>query len=160
MKILIVSDTHGYNANFEKVLKKVGEPDMLIHAGDVSGSEYYYENVISNATIMVMGNNDYGGLQPSVEFELKGHHFFVTHGHRYRVYYGLDTLLSAASARGADIVIYGHTHRPDVTYDQNRKIWAVNPGSLTYPRQDGRRPSFILMNFDGEDNPQFTINYL
>ena len=40
MKILIVSDTHRHNENFLKVLEKTGPIDMLIHCGDVEGSEY------------------------------------------------------------------------------------------------------------------------
>ena len=39
MRILIVSDTHGYNEDFYEVLKKTGEPDLLIHAGDLQGLE-------------------------------------------------------------------------------------------------------------------------
>ena len=40
MKILIVSDTHHRNENYLKVLQKVGKVDMVIHLGDVEGSEY------------------------------------------------------------------------------------------------------------------------
>ena len=39
MKILIVSDTHHRNENYLKVLQKVGKVDMVIHLGDVEGSE-------------------------------------------------------------------------------------------------------------------------
>ena len=39
MKILVVSDTHGQNHNLEEVLKKSGKLDLLIHLGDMEGSE-------------------------------------------------------------------------------------------------------------------------
>ena len=39
MKVLIVSDTHGHEENFEKVLEKVGNIQHLIHLGDVEGHE-------------------------------------------------------------------------------------------------------------------------
>lgn len=42
--------------------------------------------------------------------------------------------------------MYGHTHKPVV--DREGDLTAVNPGSLTYPRQEGRRPSFIIMDLD------------
>ena len=40
MKILIVSDTHRKNENYMKVLQKVGRVDLVIHLGDIEGSEY------------------------------------------------------------------------------------------------------------------------
>ena len=40
MKILIVSDTHRRNENFLKVMEKVGKIDLLVHCGDVEGSDY------------------------------------------------------------------------------------------------------------------------
>ena len=45
MKVLIVSDTHGHEENFEKVLEKVGNIQHLIHLGDVEGHEDYIEAV-------------------------------------------------------------------------------------------------------------------
>ena len=38
-------------------------------------------------------------------------------------------------------------------------IIAVNPGSLSYPRQEGRRPSYIVMEVEGE-KADFVIEYL
>ena len=40
MKVLIVSDTHRRNENYIKVLEKVAPVDMVIHCGDIEGSEY------------------------------------------------------------------------------------------------------------------------
>ena len=42
-----------------------------------------------------------------------------------------------ARRRGADIVMYGHTHVPALTIDAD--LVTLNPGSLTYPRQQGRQ---------------------
>ena len=39
MKILVVSDTHGRDGNLEYVLEESGPLDLLIHCGDVEGSE-------------------------------------------------------------------------------------------------------------------------
>ena len=69
-------------------------------------------------------------------------------------------LKQEARDRGVDIVMYGHTHKPVV--DQDRDIIAVNPGSLTYPRQEGRSPSYIVMTItDGiKQDVSFEIRYL
>ena len=37
--------------------------------------------------------------------------FFATHGHYYGVSMGEERLKAEARGRGADIVMYGHTHR-------------------------------------------------
>ena len=43
MKVLIVSDTHKRNDNFFHVMEMVGPIDMVIHCGDIEGSEYAIE---------------------------------------------------------------------------------------------------------------------
>lgn len=160
MKILVVSDTHGDNRNFDRVLERVGEPDLFIHCGDISGSEYYYEHVLSCPKVMVSGNNDWGGLRETELCEFGGLTILVTHGHRYHVSFDTEWLVDEAQSALADVVFYGHTHRPDITFHEESGIWICNPGSLSYPRQDGRRPSFLLMDIDREGLPHFTINYL
>ena len=82
----------------------------------------------------------------------------MIHGHNYYVAMGNETLKEEAYARGADIVMYGHTHKPVI--DVEDALIAVNPGSLTYPRQMGRRPSYILMELDEEGEAHFSICYL
>ena len=53
--------------------------------------------------------------------------------------------------------MYGHTHKPVV--DREGSVIAVNPGSLSYPRQEGRRPSYIIMEAE-EEEVRFSIEYL
>ena len=60
--------------------------------------------------------------------------------------------------RGYDIVMFGHTHRPVIDY--TRDVIALNPGSLSYPRQEGRRPSYIVMDLDKNGKANFEIKYL
>ena len=69
-----------------------------------------------------------------------------------------EIIKQEAKMRGMDIVMYGHTHRPVIDIDKD--VIAVNPGSLTYPRQDGRSPSFIVMDLDKNGEAHFTINYI
>ena len=53
--------------------------------------------------------------------------------------------------------MYGHTHRPVV--DERGAVTLVNPGSLSYPRQNGRRPSYILMELEN-GKASYDIRYL
>ena len=60
--------------------------------------------------------------------------------------------------RGVDIVLYGHTHRPVIDIDDD--IIAVNPGSLSYPRQHGRKPSYVILETDKDRKMSAKIKYL
>ena len=71
---------------------------------------------------------------------------------------GEERLKAEARGRGADIVMYGHTHRPSLTVEDD--LVTLNPGSVSYPRQDGRKPSYIVMNVDGQGNAEFELVYL
>ncbi len=163
MNVLIVSDSHGYDGNFLKILEQVGEPDMLIHAGDSDGNEDFYRRAVNCPFKIVAGNNDFflgSSISNEEEFDIGRHHVFLTHGHRYRVSWDNEGLLRAAASRGADIAIFGHTHVPEVVFDEVRGIWAVNPGSISLPRQSNRRPSYILMDMDDTGEVHFKVNYL
>src|SRR5699024_11736548 len=61
----------------------------------------------------------------------------------------LDHLRREARARGADIVIFGHTHKPCLKFEKDMII--MNPGSLTYPRQENRLPSYIVLEMRSEE---------
>ena len=161
MRILVVSDTHRNNEPFLRVLDEVGEPDMVVHCGDIMGSEYFFERVCTCPLVMVTGNNDFpGGIKASEEFDLCGHHFWVNHGHRYGVYYDRKDLMKAAKDRGADVVFYGHTHVPLVEYDDELRVYAVNPGSIGYPRQVNHKPSYLIVEIDQNNELHFSINFL
>jgi len=67
MKVLIVSDTHGHEENFEKVLEKVGNIQHLIHLGDVEGHEDYIEAISGCPVHIVAGNNDFFSDLPREE---------------------------------------------------------------------------------------------
>lgn len=159
MKILIVSDTHRENSNFMKALDKEKPIDLLIHCGDIEGSEYLYSQAARCATHMVTGNNDFFSQLPSEKlFRIDSHTVFLTHGHRYYASMGPEYLIREALDREADIVMYGHTHKPVAQYENG--ILVLNPGSLTYPRQEGRRPSYIVMDVDRKGEIEVEIKYL
>ena len=158
MRILIISDTHGRFSAIEDLFARVGKPDMLIHCGDVAGDADYVREMAGCETHIVRGNCDFDKTLPSEELIFVGDHkILVTHGHKYRVYYGLECLKEEALNVGADIVLYGHTHVP---YTEYGDVCIANPGSLAEPRQPGRRPSYMFLEFDRYGHPFFAINYI
>ena len=158
MKILLVSDTHGRNLNLEEVLE-IEKPNFLCHMGDLEGSEDYIRMICECPLAMVSGNNDFWtDLNPEVTFELQGFRIFMTHGHYYYPHAGTDRLKSAGRRIGADIVLFGHTHTPTLEFDKD--VIVANPGSLTYPRQEKRRPSYMVLYLEKGKVPKFETKFL
>lgn len=159
MRVLIVSDTHRRNDNFFSVLDRVGSIDMLIHCGDAEGSEYAISEAAGCRTEIVLGNNDFFSTLPRErEFSVGKYKVWLVHGHNYYVSMSNECLKQEAVCKGVDIVMYGHTHKPVIDIEDS--IIAINPGSLTYPRQENKRPSYILMEIDRFGEAHFTLNYL
>lgn len=159
MKILIISDTHRRNENFLQLLERVGPIDLLVHCGDVEGSEYLISEAADCPVHMVQGNNDFFSQLPrELEFTVEDYKVWVTHGHSYYVSMNYEILKEEARAREVDVVMCGHTHRPVI--DREKDLTLINPGSLSYPRQDNRRPSYVLMEIDRNGEAHYTLNYL
>lgn len=157
MKILIVSDTHGYDKNLSYALEEAGEIDMLIHLGDLEGSEDYVEAVTECEKHMVRGNCDFQSSLPSCqEFFIGPYKVFITHGNFYHASMGTGPIREEGARRGADIVMFGHTHQPCLKFEGG--VTLLNPGSLTLPRQEGRRASFLIMEI-AEDGEAFYSQY-
>ena len=155
MKVLIVSDTHGRDSNLEKAVCKETPFDYLIHCGDVEGREFFIEALAECPCCIVAGNNDFfSDLPREEEISLAGKKILVTHGHYYGVSIDVYSVADEAKARDCQVVLFGHTHRPVVM--ERDGILVVNPGSLSYPRQDGKKPSYILMEDNGK-NGSFTF---
>ena len=162
MKILIVSDTHRKDKNLERVIEREKPLDMFIHLGDAEGSEYAIASWVNPSCVMEMvsGNNDFfSRLDREQDFMLGRYRVLLTHGHYYSVSVGTEHLRQEARARGFDIVMFGHTHKPYLEYCSDGLV-VLNPGSLSYPRQDGRHPSFMIMEIDRFGEAHYTTNFL
>ena len=161
MKILIVSDIHRKDENLKWVIRKTKPFDMLIHLGDAEGSEYEIMKWVDKGCDleMIMGNNDFFSDLPREEIiDLAGKKILVTHGHTYGVSGGTDGIVEAARARGCEAVLFGHTHYPEIEMQEG--ILVINPGSLTFPRQRGRKFSYAVMEAEEGKDLQAEIRYL
>lgn len=159
MKVLIVSDTHGRDENLEEAVLREAPFDYLIHCGDVEGREIFIEALAECPCIIVAGNNDFfTDLPHEEEITLEGHKMLVTHGHYYFVSGNHDRLVEKAREDNCQIAMYGHTHTPVI--EEEDGILVINPGSLTYPRQRGRMPSYAVMELEQGKAPQVEIRYL
>ncbi len=138
--LVVVSDTHSSEDHRlrGRTLTAVREADTVVHVGD-----FYREAVLdafeaeARTLRAVYGNNDDAAIRDRVPkartVEYAGVRFAVTHRHR-----GGDTgLVMFGRERGADAVIYGHSHTP--RFDGSTALPLINPGSHAQPR--GNRPA-------------------
>ena len=158
MKVLIVSDTHRYHGYLESVLENEKPLDLLIHLGDAEGYEDYIEAMAECPVEVVAGNNDfYTDLPRERIIKIGTYNVLLTHGHYYYVNGGLSHIKRAIEERQIDIFMFGHTHKPIMEQYENAII--LNPGSISYPRQEGKKPSYIIMNLDEEGEACFKIKF-
>lgn len=147
MKILCVSDTHGELTNLKQLINLEENIDFLLHAGDrMADVEFLQERSFNIVT--VKGNLDQkarGNWEEIINITDKK--ILLTHGHKYRVKYGLNNLSYRAKELGVEIVIFGHTHR-SCKVEQDDILY-LNPGSLSYPR-DGS-VSYGLIKIKGKE---------
>jgi len=149
-RYLLASDTHGNTQYLENVLRAFSF-DGLIFCGDGEGLEngLAYLPGCPAEIYMVRGNNDWNpGLANDIVIPLGDRKAFVTHGHRYRLYEGIDALGTAAMARTCEFCIFGHVHRP--VCRRYGSVVFLNPGSLAEPRQEDRIPTCAILETEGK----------
>lgn len=134
MKCLIFSDSHRRGlSRMERVLSMHPDAEVVFFLGD-GLSDLSLLRDPRRTFFFVRGNCDFcsDGTEETAETVLFGHRIVYTHGHRYGAKSGEDALLALAIERGADLLLYGHTHR------QSERCYRVgeehctlfNPGSI------------------------------
>lgn len=156
MDFLIFSDAHGRTAGMTAAFRRQRRtPDAVLFLGD-GVRDFSPADFPGSACFAVRGNCDL--LVPSEVAEdemilrFEGHTLFLTHGHLYHAKYGTDRLIAHARAVGADIVLFGHTHRPTlerVPTEEGGEIILFNPGSIGRDR-DGEGYSFGTLTLTPE----------
>lgn len=160
MKIMIMSDSHAHNANVRKAIEKEGPLDALLHLGDSQGSEETLAEMAGCPVYMVAGNCDYFTQLPVVRIvEFGRYRIMMTHGHYHYVTVGAKDLLEEAKVNHCNIVMYGHTHRP-VLDGTDGEVLVLNPGSISFPRQEGRKASYMMMEIGADGEAKFRLMYL
>ncbi|QSX00928.1 metallophosphoesterase [Haloterrigena alkaliphila] len=148
--IAIFSDTHssdGHELEGE-ALTAAREADVVIHAGDFT-SEAALEAFQAECGPLyaVHGNADSAAVRERLPtarvVEAGGLRFAVTH----RRDGGETGLAMFGRSRDADVVVFGHSHRP--TAVETEDVLLLNPGSHADPR--GNRPGFAVLEARADD---------
>lgn len=163
-RILVVSDSHGNNDNIFAAAEKAGNFNLMIHLGDVCTEYQQLVNAIGVPAYMIRGNCDYDSrLKTASIIELGGHRMYLTHGHMEQVQRGHGMLKQIAADRGCDIAMYGHTHIPYLKYPDDGdeyNVIVLNPGSVTFPRQDKFEKSFAIVEIDDEGRITCSLEHI
>lgn len=126
MKSFIVfSDIHGNREAFNKLIGLINENDGAIFVGD--GLNTFMPSEIKSEFYAVRGNNDYACYPAEQVINIEGHNVFITHGDGYGVRTGLTRLKFRAQELNCDVVIFGHTHLPEIAVEDG--ITFINPGT-------------------------------
>lgn len=132
MKALVVSDSHGSEANFSCAIEREKDCPLIFFLGDGANDlEKMKLRFPEKTFIAVKGNNDYfSDLEEFAYKFVEGNTIILCHGHTVGVKRSLYPLLEKAESVRANVALYGHTHRSDVFYDSYGGIYAINPGAV------------------------------
>ena len=145
MRLGVIADTHGLLR--PEVFDAFAGVDHILHAGDVGPARLLDELAALAPVTAVYGNTDgfdlRGRLPQVATLELDGFTIVVTHGDQFGSPTP-DALHDAFPA--AEIIVYGHTHRPLLTL-VDVVVTVMNPGGAG-ARRFGLPPSVGIMELE------------
>ncbi|MEM7206226.1 MAG: metallophosphoesterase family protein [Pseudomonadota bacterium] len=152
LRILLLSDTHGYvDPNIASLSERC---EIAIHAGDVMDAQVLNQLKPKSHVFAVAGNNDSTGLWCSslkrvvtqlphvIRLELPTGAIAVEHGHRFGFRQPDHDKLREAHS-DARLIVYGHTHKQVI--EQESEPWIANPGAAGRVRNQGA-PRCLVLN--------------
>jgi uncharacterized protein len=145
MRLGVIADTHGLLR--PQVFQAFTEVDHILHAGDIGPVDLLTELESLAPVTAVYGNTDHDEVRdrlPQVAaIELEGFDIVVTHGDQM----GSPTPENLNAAfPDAQIIVYGHTHRPLLTI-VDVVVTVMNPGGAGH-RRFGLPPSVGILELE------------
>jgi putative phosphoesterase len=143
MVIGLISDTHSLVR--PAVFEALQGVELILHAGDVGGRSVLDELGAIAPVRAVYGNTDLAGdpnLEMSIDLNVVGLTIHVSHGHEL----GSPTPERLLARYSADVIVYGHTHKPLIERSGMRLV--VNPGAAG-PRRFNLQPSVARLTIEG-----------
>lgn len=138
MRLLVISDTHGYLEAAKKVIRERGPWEHVVHLGDSALDAVSLAADLGIDVIALRGNNEYPdspAFEDALMFTAGGASFYALHGHELDLNpwdrdleEKLAELASRARQAGARAALFGHTHQPLVR--ELAGVLIINPGGL------------------------------
>ena len=121
LRIGLISDTHGLLR--PEALAYLRGSDHIVHAGDICDARVLEELATIAPVTAVRGNNDWGTWAGRLREEER----ITLGGIVIHAIHDVSQLCIDPRAEGIDVVVYGHSHKPQV--DRRDGVLFVNPGS-------------------------------
>lgn len=150
MRVGLFSDSHRDTEALDVLLDKMGYIDAACFMGDVSLDAAHLELRLAAMPnkpplYAVRGNNDRSSILPDdLLVDFGGKIAYMTHGHLCA---SLLSLAYRAKEKGADIVLFGHTHAP--LCEEVSGVLMINPGSAGNYCRGGAACAKVLV-IDGD----------
>ena len=141
MRIGLISDTHGLMR--AEALAALAGVDQILHAGDVGRLSVLRELQGIAPVQAVYGNVDdpLFALPQHLDLVFDGVRVHVSHGHEL----GSPAPRLLAQAYDADVIVYGHTHKPLI--EMVGRTLVVNPGAAG-PKRFNLAPSVAILTIE------------
>ena len=142
VRIGLISDTHGLVR--PGVLEAFEGVDRILHAGDVGGPDVIATLSSIAPVDAVFGNVDVPGdpmLSQHLSDKVEGLQIHVSHGHEV----GSPKPEVLLSRYDADVLVFGHTHRPVIHREGSRLV--INPGAAG-PRRFHLEPTVAILTIE------------
>ncbi len=150
MKILVVSDTHGYID--DALLKHAQTADEIWHAGDIGSIDVLYKLQKITKVRAVYGNIDAADVRQETSknlfFEVQNIPVCITHIGGYPGKYNAD-FKHYIQTHNPRIIVCGHSHILKVMYDEIHSALFINPGAIGI---HGFHAARTMITFDIENN--------
>lgn len=150
MRIVVFSDSHGLWQPMQRVIEQQKEAKLFIHLGDgLTEFKEIMAQYPNREYWCVRGNCDFSAQEElTVSSWVKDVKLLLTHGHHWSVKVGLEELKEEARQRQAKILLYGHSHVAQASYEDG--LYILNPGSISRPKDSGR-PSYGTIDLCGKN---------
>lgn len=148
MKFLVISDIHGRDDLVRRAVLTHSDRDGIIFLGDgandidvgaLTFGGRLFCGVRGNCDPTYVRAQNYD-FDTELLLNMGEYNVIMMHGHLHGVKLGEERAVAYAAARGADILLYGHTHVPTESYYSEGKeiggtvlkkpVWVMNPGAL------------------------------
>ena len=148
MKLLIISDIHGREDLVRRLSLLHSDREGTFFLGDgvrdidvesMSRGGRIFAGVRGNCDPVYVSAQNYT-FDTELLINIGEYNVIMMHGHLHGVKSGIERAVAYASERGADILLYGHTHNScERHYPQGstvggavlkKPMWVMNPGSL------------------------------
>ena len=143
-RVLIISDTHFLRLNeITSFINQFNDLDAILHCGDIYPG---FNTKDLKHVYICKGNNDYAPLPRIAYFMVNETQFMMTHGHLNNFAYNPQSLIDLTKDFPADVICFGHTHKPYFYQDDHLTI--INPGSLVLSRTYPKVNTYVIYDTD------------